>query len=76
MSDNIGKVLVATGMIIALIGVIIIFKDAIPFVKHLGRLPGDIRIEKKNFVFYFPVVTGLVLSIILTIILNLIGKLK
>ncbi|MDD2554333.1 MAG: DUF2905 domain-containing protein [Desulfotomaculaceae bacterium] len=36
----------------------------------LGRLPGDIFIQKGNFSFYFPVVTGIVLSILLTIILN------
>lgn len=39
-----------------------------------GFLPGDIVIEKKNFGFYFPVVTCLVVSIVLTILLNLIGR--
>ena len=40
----------------------------------LGRLPGDIRIEGKNGVFYFPLMTSIVISIILTVILNLIGR--
>lgn len=37
----------------------------------LGRLPGDIYIQRGNFSFYFPVVTSIILSILLTIILNL-----
>lgn len=37
----------------------------------LGRLPGDIFIQKGNFSFYFPVMTGIILSILLTIILNI-----
>lgn len=37
---------------------------------HLGRLPGDILIQRGNFTFYFPLVTSLVLSLLLTLILN------
>lgn len=41
----------------------------------LGRLPGDIRIQGENFSFYFPVVTGLLISVILTVVVNLIIRL-
>lgn len=41
----------------------------------LGRLPGDIRIKGENFSFHFPVVTGLLISVILTIVLNLMIRL-
>jgi hypothetical protein len=38
---------------------------------HLPRLPGDIYIQRGNFVFYFPLATGLLLSVLLTVLLNL-----
>jgi len=57
----VGILLVITGMLIASV-------DKLPF---LGRLPGDIFVRKGNFSFYFPVVTCLVLSVVLTILLNL-----
>ena len=40
----------------------------------LGRLPGDIYIQRGNFTFYFPLVSGLLLSLILTLIVNLLGR--
>ncbi|WP_341474393.1 DUF2905 domain-containing protein [Heliorestis acidaminivorans] len=40
----------------------------------IGRLPGDISFQKGNMTFYFPLATGLLLSLILTILLNLIGR--
>ncbi|MBI1783827.1 DUF2905 domain-containing protein [Candidatus Sumerlaeota bacterium] len=41
---------------------------------HLGKLPGDISIERGNFRFYFPFATSVILSLILTILINLLGK--
>jgi hypothetical protein len=46
------------------------FNISIPF----GRLPGDIRIERDGFIFYFPLVSCILGSIFLTILLNLIGR--
>ncbi len=62
------------GIILLLIGggVYLAAKFGIP----LGRLPGDIRIEGKNGSFYFPVVTSILISMILTIILNIIIRLR
>lgn len=68
-----GKWLIIFGIILIILGLIFIFIDKIPF---LGRLPGDIRIEKKNFVFYFPITTSILLSLLLTIILNIILRLR
>ena len=65
----IGKFLVAGGIVITLVGVGLMFIDKIPF---LGRLPGDIIIKRENFQFYFPLTTGIVLSILITGILWLI----
>jgi len=68
-----GKWLIIFGIILIILGLIFVFIDKIPF---LGRLPGDIRIEKKNFVFYFPITTSILLSLLLTIILNIIFRLR
>lgn len=63
-----GKLFITFGLILIIIGIAISLADKIPF---LGRLPGDIYIKKERFVFYFPVVTSIIISIILTLILNI-----
>ena len=71
--ENIARFLVIGGIVLILIGggVYLAAKFGIP----LGRLPGDIRIEGKNGGFYFPVTTSILVSVILTIVLNLIARL-
>jgi hypothetical protein len=73
LMENIARYLIIGGIILILIGggVYLAAKLGIPF----GRLPGDIRIEGENGSFYFPVVTSLLVSIILTVVLNLIFRL-
>jgi hypothetical protein len=66
-----GKFLIITGIIILILGLVIQFSDRIPF---LGKLPGDIRWEGKNFKFYFPLATSIVLSVLISLILYLINK--
>ena len=66
---GIGKILIITGGVIIIIGLIFLFSPSIPF---LGKLPGDITIKKEGFSFYFPVVTFLIISIVLTILINII----
>ena len=70
--ENIARYLVIGGIVLILLGggVYLAAKFGIP----LGRLPGDIRIEGKNGSFYFPIVSSILVSIILTIVLNLIAK--
>jgi hypothetical protein len=63
-----GKYLIIIGLIIAFIGLILSFGPKIPF---LGRLPGDIYYRRDNFVFYFPLATSILISIIATLILYL-----
>ncbi|HLF35504.1 MAG TPA: DUF2905 domain-containing protein, partial [Cyclobacteriaceae bacterium] len=61
------------GIILVFAGILFYF-----FSNHLnwlGKLPGDFKIEKENFRFYFPVTTMIIISIILTIIVNIIRKL-
>jgi hypothetical protein len=65
---EIGRFLIVIGVVTAIVGVIL-WGGFAP--KWLGRLPGDIRIERGNFGFYFPIVTCIVISIILTLIFSL-----
>jgi len=65
----IGKLLLIIGGAIVLLGLILVFGQHIPF---LGKLPGDIVIRKEGFSLYFPIVTFLLLSIVLTIIVNIV----
>lgn len=71
--QHIAKLFIVSGIIIAVAGaLLLLFRNSgIPFT---GRLPGDIFIQRKNFTFYFPVVTSIILSIILTLIFYFIGR--
>lgn len=76
MSTWTGKILIITGAVLILIGVLVLFRDSIPFIRHIGRLPGDIVIERENFSFRFPIVTGILISAALSLILYLINKFR
>ena len=68
---GIGKLLILWGVILILIG---LFLTVMPHIPLIGRLPGDIIIRKKNFQFYFPIVTCIIISLVLTFLLNLFRK--
>ena len=65
---DMGKFLVILGAVIVLIG-LVLWGGFAP--KWLGRLPGDIQIDRGNSAFYFPVVTCIIISILLTLILSI-----
>ena len=67
--EGIGKIITIVGIILVVLGLIFVLGDRIPF---LGKLPGDILIKKGSISFYFPVITFLLVSVILTIIINFI----
>ncbi|NMA02302.1 MAG: DUF2905 domain-containing protein [Clostridia bacterium] len=69
--SSIGKMLVSIGLLITISGLVIF---SLGKVLNIGRLPGDIFYQKGNFTFYFPIVTSVVLSLILTIVLNLFNR--
>jgi hypothetical protein len=60
-----GKLLILLGIFIILIGLFLILSDKLPWI---GRLPGDIVIQKNRFTFYFPLATCILLSLLLTLI--------
>jgi uncharacterized membrane protein YidH (DUF202 family) len=66
-----GKMLILLGVFIILIGIFLLIGDRIPW---LGKVPGDFIIRKKNFTFYFPLATSILISIILTLLFTLFRK--
>ncbi len=69
MDQQTGKYILIVGIVIVVAGILVYFFH--DYLKWIGRLPGDIRIEKENFHFYFPLATMIVLSLVLTIIINI-----
>ena len=65
---HVGHMLILFGIILIVVGLTVMYVGKLPFI---GRLPGDITLRGRNWSFYFPVVTCLILSIILTLLLNL-----
>ena len=73
MDQNTGKYIIIFGVLIILAGLMIyFFHDKLHWI---GRLPGDIRVEKENFRFYFPVTTMILFSLVLTLIVTIIRRL-
>lgn len=64
---SIGKVIITLGVTFIIIGIIITYGNKL----GLGRLPGDIFVKKGNITFYFPILTCVIISILLTLIGNL-----
>ena len=69
--ESIGKTLIFFGIILIVTGAMFVIFGRIPW---FGRLPGDIIIKIESFTFYFPVATMILLSIVLTILFNIIGR--
>jgi hypothetical protein len=72
MDQQTGKYILIAGILIAMVGLLIYFFH--PYFKWIGRLPGDIRIEKQNFRFYFPITTMIIFSIIVTVLFSIFKK--
>lgn len=68
--EGVGRLLLIGGIILGVLGVILILAPNLPFI---GRLPGDIRIETDNVRIYLPLGTMLIVSVVLTVLLNLFG---
>jgi hypothetical protein len=65
---ELGKLLMILGGVLVFVGALLSFGGRLPW---LGRLPGDIVVERQNFTFYFPIVTSIVVSILLSLLLML-----
>jgi len=72
MDSNTGKYIILGGCLIVVLGVIIyFFHDKLHWI---GRLPGDIRVERENFKFYFPITTMILFSVLATAIIYVIRR--
>lgn len=68
---DLGKTLILLGLAIALVGVVLALAGRLPW---LGRLPGDIAVQRGQWTFYFPLATCLVLSVALSVLLYLFSR--
>jgi len=67
--SDVGRLLLILGGAIVLLGLLLLIAGRVPF---LGRLPGDITIQRGNTTFFFPIMTCIVLSLVLTVVVNLV----
>jgi H+/Cl- antiporter ClcA len=73
MNSSLGKWIIIAGICLVVVGVIIyFFHDKLNWI---GRLPGDIRVEKENFRFYFPITTMILFSVVVSLVIFLVKKL-
>ena len=72
MDQQTGKYILIAGIFIVLVGIVIYFFH--DYLKWIGKLPGDIRIERENFRFYFPLATMIVVSLLITLLINIFKK--
>jgi hypothetical protein len=69
--NDLGRSLVVMGLVVALVGVVLMLAGRVPW---LGRLPGDIYIQRGNWSFYFPLMTSIVVSVLLTVVFWLFSR--
>ena len=72
MQQTVGKYIIFIGIALVVAGLILYFGGS--RLRWLGHLPGDIRIEKENLRLYFPLTTMILISLLITIIINIIRK--
>ena len=69
--ESFAKLLILFGVILAAVGGLMLFIGNVPYI---GKLPGDIYVQRKNFSFYFPLATSILLSIVLTLLFSLFSR--
>ncbi|MGH8650625.1 MAG: DUF2905 domain-containing protein, partial [Burkholderiales bacterium] len=69
--NSFGKLLILFGLSLAAVGGLMLFIGKVPYI---GKLPGDIYVQRKNFSFYFPLTTSILLSIVLTLLFSLFSR--
>ena len=72
--SGVGRFLLLTGLVLSVIGALLLLAPRIPGLERLGRLPGDIVIERGPVTVFVPLVSSIVISVLLTIVLNLISR--
>jgi len=70
---GVAKILIVTGILLVVMGIILSVIGRVPL---LGRLPGDVRIERENFTFYFPLATSILISVLISVVLWLLSRMR
>ena len=71
--EDLGRILIVLGLIIVFFGLLLLIYEKLPF--GIGKLPGDIYIKRDNFVFYFPLATSIIISLVFSLIFYILSKL-
>lgn len=66
-----GRILILLGIVLVVVGVLLTFAGRIPW---LGQLPGDIYIQRERYTLYFPLTTGLLISVLISLVLYLLRR--
>jgi hypothetical protein len=69
--QQIGRLILAAGLVLLVVGALFMLVGKIPWI---GKLPGDITIQRKNFALYFPLATSILISIVLTFLFWIFGR--
>ena len=69
--NEVGKLLIVSGLLVALAGVALVLAGRVPWI---GRLPGDFEVHRGHWTFYFPLATSILVSVVLTLVFWLIGR--
>jgi hypothetical protein len=70
---SLGKLLLGVAGVLAVLGALLLVADRLPWLR-LGRLPGDVAVERERFRLYVPITTSILLSVVLTLVLWLLGR--
>ncbi|NLX09723.1 MAG: DUF2905 domain-containing protein [Chloroflexi bacterium] len=73
--NSLGRLVLLIGIGLLVLGGVLMLFSRLPFLKDLGSLPGDVRIEGKGYSCFFPIVSMIVLSLLLTLVLNIVIRL-
>jgi Protein of unknown function (DUF2905) len=69
-----GKLLIGLGVLLIVIGGVLVLSGSLGGKVPIGRLPGDIHVQRGNWSFYFPLTTSILISVILTLILTFLSR--
>ena len=69
--QQVGRFLVICGIVLVVVGLVLQLSNSVPVLRKFGKLPGDIHVKGEKLEFRFPIVTCILISVLLTIILNL-----
>jgi membrane protein implicated in regulation of membrane protease activity len=69
--SGMGRLLILLGAVLILVGAVFVLADKIPW---LGRFPGDFYVQRRNFTFYFPLTTSILISVVLSLVLYLLSR--